>query len=91
MENNFHHFITSEETNQRKISIEIEQSNYMGITPSKTTFTKSLDFDQEENPSNYIFPKRSNTYNNSNNIFLIRNIKKKILMKIISLYLLKIY
>ena len=73
MEENYVSFITFEEKNPRKFSIEMDHSNYGFIQP-KLEVEKDINFYEEEKPSNNIIQNKTNTY--STNIFQISNIKE---------------
>ena len=72
MEENYVSFITFEEKNPRKFSIEMDHSNYGFIQP-KLEVEKDINFYEEEKPSNNIIQNKTNTY--STNIFQISNIR----------------
>ena len=72
MEENYSPFITFEEKNPRKFSIELEHPNCIGLTNCQYDIDKDINFMEE--PSNDFIPNKNNTINTTN-IFLINNIK----------------
>ena len=66
-------YISFEEKNLRKFSIEIDQPNYLGLNHPQFEVYKEINYAEEEKPQNNSTQNKNNS--NTTNIFYISNIK----------------